>query len=115
MALFNQNWERKRKDIIIGHLKSERKNNQGGTTQELKFYLNESQIDTMGKWSKDMQISKFKQIMRKTSDNDDLDDFKHEHYIAEICRSDDFYQTFEYDEEEVKAYVELTSLENYNN
>lgn len=48
-----------------------------------------------------------KQIMRKTSDNEDIDNFKKELNIAEICKGDDFYQTFGFDEEEVKAYVEL--------
>ena len=47
--------------------------------------------------------------MRKTSDNKDLNHFKNELYITEICKSDDFYRTFGYDEDEVKAYIELKS------
>lgn len=56
-----------------------------------------------------MQIRMVKQIMRKTSENKDLDHFKNELYITEICKSDDFYQTFGFEEDEVKAYIEMKS------
>lgn len=52
-----------------------------------------------------MQVRMVKQIMRKTAENEDIEKFKEELYIAEVCKSDDFYQNFGWDEEEVKAFV----------
>ena len=75
----------------------------------LKTWANGVKVVVVLYFCLEMQIRMVKQIMRKTSDNRDLNHFKNELYITEICKADDFYRTFGYDEDEVKAYIELNS------
>eukprot|EP00343_Euplotes_focardii_P010384 CAMPEP_0205826830 /NCGR_PEP_ID=MMETSP0206-20130828/30011_1 /ASSEMBLY_ACC=CAM_ASM_000279 /TAXON_ID=36767 /ORGANISM="Euplotes focardii, Strain TN1" /LENGTH=74 /DNA_ID=CAMNT_0053127115 /DNA_START=550 /DNA_END=771 /DNA_ORIENTATION=+ len=69
--------------------------------------ISDRQLEEMSDWSTDKQFRMVRSIMRKTADNEDISYFELEIKITEVCRNDDFYQTFGYDEEDVRAYVDI--------
>jgi hypothetical protein len=46
--------------------------------------IDDSKIEEMSAWHQEMEVRMMKQIMRKTSDNSDLNYFNHELYVAEL-------------------------------
>ncbi|CAI2375889.1 unnamed protein product [Moneuplotes crassus] len=69
--------------------------------------ITDEKLHEMSEWSEEMEVRMVKQIIRKTADQDDLDQFQNQVEITNICRRDDFFQTFEQDEDEVKAFVQM--------
>lgn len=78
--------------------------------EDSKVKITEEVLEEMSSYSQEKQVRMFKQIMRKTSQEEDMGVFRKELEVTEVCKMDDFYQTFGFDEDEVRAYVELQNL-----
>ena len=67
----NKKWEEERKERVKE------------IVRDKSMSIEDSKIEEMSVWHQEMEVRMMKQIMRKTSDNSDLNHFNHELFVAE--------------------------------